>query len=61
MAQEKPTFVSLLGLQAAQNYANQLLAQALNSVSSIASLEPQGVPRTAALQALARLLVQRTH
>ena len=60
-AQEKPTFVSLLGLQAAQNYANQLLAQALNSVSSIASLQTQSLPRTAALQALARLLVQRTH
>lgn len=57
-AQDKPTFVSLLGLQAAQAYADQLLAQAL---SSVASLETQGLPRTAALQALARLLVQRTH
>ena len=57
-AQDKPTFVSLLGLQAAQDYADQLLAQALNSV---ASLETQGLPRTSALQALARLLVQRTH
>ena len=57
-AQDKPTFVSLLGLQAAQDYADQLLAQALNSV---ASLETQGLPRTEALQALARLLVQRTH
>ena len=60
-AQDKPTFVSLLGLQVAQDYANQLLAQALNSVSSIVSLETQDLPRTAALQALARLLVQRTH
>ena len=60
-AQDKPTFVSLLGLQAAQDYANQLLAQALNSVSGITSCDIQGLPRTAALQALARLLVQRTH
>ena len=57
-AQDKPTFVSLLGLQAAQDYADQLLAQALNS---LASLEAHGLHRTAALQALARLLVQRTH
>ena len=57
-AQDKPTFVSLLGLQAAQDYADQLLAQALNS---LASLETHGLHRTAALQALARLLVQRTH
>ena len=57
-AQDKPTFVSLLGLPAAQAYADQLLAQALNSVNSIPT---QGLPRTAALQALARLLVQRTH
>ena len=60
-AQDKPTFVSLLGLQAAQDYADQLLAQALNSLKTIATLQTQGLPRTAALQALARLLVQRTH
>ena len=60
-AQGKPTFVSLLGWQAAQDYAQELLAQALNSVSSIAHLETQGPPRTAALQALAQRLVQRTH
>ena len=60
-AQGKPTFVSLLGWQAAQDYAQEMLAQALNSVSSIAHLETQGPPRTAALQALAQRLVQRTH
>ncbi|MBC7547051.1 MAG: polyprenyl synthetase family protein [Polaromonas sp.] len=60
-AQHKPTFVSLLGLQAATDYAHQLLAQALDSISSIASPKTRGLNQTAALQALARLLVQRTH
>ena len=57
-AQDKPTFVSLMGLDAAKHYADALLAQALNS---IARVETQGQHATAALKALARLLVDRTH
>jgi farnesyl diphosphate synthase len=57
-AQDKPTFVSLLGLPAAKNYANQLLVRALGS---LASVQTHGLHHTAALQALARLLVQRSH
>ncbi|HAL38874.1 MAG TPA: polyprenyl synthetase [Polaromonas sp.] len=54
-AQDKPTFVSLLGLQASKDYAQQLLAQAL------ASLESSGLRNTDALQALADMLVNRAH
>lgn len=54
-AQDKPTFVSLLGLQASKDYAQQLLAQAL------ASLEGSGLRNTHALQALADMLVNRAH
>jgi farnesyl diphosphate synthase len=57
-AQAKPTFVSLLGLPAAKEYADQLLRQALDS---IATVEAQGLQHTAALRALAHLLVQRSH
>ena len=54
-AQDKPTFVSLLGLQGSENYAQQLLAQAL------ASLESSGLRNTDALRALADMLVNRAH
>jgi farnesyl diphosphate synthase len=54
-AQDKPTFVSLLGLSASQDYARQLLAQAL------ASLAASGLKNTHALQALADMLVNRHH
>ncbi len=54
-AQDKPTFVSLLGLQAAKDYAQRLLAQAL------ASLDGSGLQNTAALRALADMLVNRVH
>ena len=54
-AQDKPTFVSLLGLQASEKYAQQLLAQAL------ASLQTSGLANTDALQALADMLVNRRH
>src|SRR5665647_3806112 len=54
-AQHKPTFVSLLGLQASKDYAQTLLAQAL------ASLEGSGLQNTDALQALADMLVNRAH
>ena len=54
-AQDKPTFVSLMGLQASQAYAQQLLAQAQ------ASLRASGLENTLALQALADMLVNRQH
>ena len=54
-AQDKPTFVSLMGLQASRDYAQQLLAQAL------ASLQASGLENTHALQALADMLVNRQH
>ena len=54
-AQDKPTFVSLLGLQSSEKYAQQLLAQAL------ASLQTSGLGNTDALQALADMLVNRLH
>jgi farnesyl diphosphate synthase len=52
-AQDKPTFVSLMGLAASQNYAQELLSQ------SQASLRAGGLDNTAALQALANMLVDR--
>ena len=54
-AQDKPTFVSLLGLQSSEKYAQQLLAQAL------ASLQTSRLRNTDALQALADMLVNRRH
>lgn len=54
-AQDKPTFVSLMGLQASRDYAQQLLAQAL------ASIQASGLENTQALQALADMLVNRHH
>jgi farnesyl diphosphate synthase len=53
-AQDKPTYVSLLGLQAAQDYARTLHAQALQALSS------STLPDTRALKALADMLVQRS-
>ena len=52
-AQDKPTFVSLMGLRPSQNYAQELLSQ------SQASLRNSGLNNTAALQALADMLVNR--
>ncbi len=54
-AQDKPTFVSLMGLQASRDYAQQLLAHAL------ASLDASGLENTHALRALADMLVNRQH
>ena len=53
--QDKPTYVSLMGLQAASALAQSLLVQAL------AALETSGLTDTRALQALARMVVQRRH
>ena len=55
-AQDKPTFVSLMGLQASRHYAAQLLAQALASLDNVDKTSPHG---TAALRALADMLVNR--
>jgi farnesyl diphosphate synthase len=52
-AQDKPTYVSLLGLERSRGYAQELLQQAL------AALEESGLPDTRALAALARMVVNR--
>ena len=54
-AQDKPTFVSLMGLQASRQYAQKLLEQAL------ASIRASGLENTRILQALADMLVNRQH
>lgn len=51
--QNKPTFVSLLGLEASAAYAQALLGQALQA------LRDSGLSDTHALQALARMVVTR--
>ena len=52
-AQEKPTYVSLLGLERARSHAQELLAQALTALkaSELQDIEP--------LQALANMVVNR--
>ncbi|MES2784153.1 MAG: farnesyl diphosphate synthase [Pseudomonadota bacterium] len=52
-AQDKPTFVSLLGLTRSRAHAQELLADAL------AALQASGLADTAALAALARMVVNR--
>ncbi len=54
-AADKPTFVSLLGLQGAQAYADGLLEQAH------ALLDSSGLTETRALHAIADWVVRRTH
>ncbi len=54
-AADKPTFVSLLGLQAAQAYADRLLNDAL------AALEQAPFTQTDALRAIALWVVKRNH
>jgi farnesyl diphosphate synthase len=58
VAQDKPTFVSLMGLEASKAYAQQLLARALTSLDA---LDANGLRATAALRALADMLVNRQH
>ncbi len=53
--QDKPTFVSLMGLAKAKTYARHLLAQAM------AALASSGLSDTRALQGLASMVVQRSH
>jgi farnesyl diphosphate synthase len=57
-AAQKPTFVSLMGLEASEAYAQQLLARAL---ACLAQLEACGLQNTAALSGLADMLVNRRH
>ena len=54
-ANDKPTYVSLLGLEPSRTYAAQLLAEALGA------LDTSGLPagRTEALRALAEMVVNR--
>jgi farnesyl diphosphate synthase len=52
---DKPTYVSLMGLAGSQQYAKDLLAQALRA------LDHTGLPDTAALAALAGMVVNRSH
>ena len=51
----KPTYVSLMGLQASQAYAQQLLGQALNA------LDASSLAHTEALRALANMVVNRAN
>lgn len=52
-AQDKPTYVSLLGLERSAAYAQELLVEALQALAA------SGLPDTRALQALAMMVVQR--
>ena len=52
---DKPTYVSLMGLEGSQRYANDLLAQAH------AALSESGLKDTAALAGLADMVVHRGH
>jgi farnesyl diphosphate synthase len=51
--QDKPTYVSVLGLERSRAHAAELLAQAL------AALDASGLDDTRALRALARMVVDR--
>ena len=52
--QDKPTYVSVLGMARSVAYAQELLAQALEA------LKQSGLPNTEALQGLARMVVNRS-
>jgi farnesyl diphosphate synthase len=52
---DKPTYVSLMGLQPSQAYAQDLLAQAHQALHS------SGLANTRALAALADMVVNRAH
>jgi farnesyl diphosphate synthase len=51
---DKPTYVSIMGLDASRAYAQTLLEQALQA------LQDSALPDTRALQALARMVVERS-
>ena len=52
---DKPTYVSILGLQASRQYAQELHAQAMDALAQ------SGLRHTEALQGLADMVVQRTN
>nr|WP_207794182.1 farnesyl diphosphate synthase [Ramlibacter algicola] len=52
---DKPTYVSVLGLERSRTFARELLAQALDALART------GLPDTRALHALARMVVDRNH
>ena len=52
--QDKPTYVSVLGMARSVAYAQELLAQALGALTE------SGLPNTEALQGLARMVVNRS-
>jgi farnesyl diphosphate synthase len=52
---DKPTYVSLMGLSSSQAYAQELLASALSA------LDTSGLQHTEALRALADMVVNRGH
>ncbi|MDD0812590.1 polyprenyl synthetase family protein [Curvibacter sp. RS43] len=54
-AQDKPTYVSLLGLDRSRAYAGELLDQAMTA------LQASGLPDTVALAALAHMVVNRSN
>ncbi len=54
-AQDKPTYVSLMGLERSRGYAASLFDQALSA------LEASGLPDTRALHALAEMVIRRAH
>ncbi len=60
-AHDKPTFVSLMGLEASQAYARKLLAQAHSCLDGIDAFESTPAHNMAALRALADMLVNRQH
>jgi len=55
VADNKPTFVALMGLEAAKGYADQLIDEAIDA------LESADLSNAVALRALARHVVARTH
>ena len=56
-AADKPTYVALMGLQAAQRYADELAGEAMQALADT-GLPPE---QLAALQGLASMVVQRNH
>ncbi len=54
-AQDKPTYVSLMGLERSRGYAASLFDQALSALAA------SGLPDTRALHALAEMVIRRAH
>ncbi len=54
-AQDKPTYVSLMGLERSRAYAASLFDEAVSALGA------SGLPDTRALQALADMVIRRTH